>query len=183
MIHLTDIIPRGRISFDNRERREPWSRQHGRRPAMSAPVDSPVSEADQLKAEALAHSFFPIVSQEELRQSGPRIYLEGEGARLFDVDGKSYLDLMSGQTRANSLGYGNHEIARAVYEQLATLHYVGTRSNIAEPTIHLATNIARHTPGTLDRIFFVSGGSEAVESALKIARQYQQANGKPRAQK
>ncbi len=150
---------------------------------MSAPVDSPVSEADQLKAEALAHSFFPIVSQEELRQSGPRIYLEGEGARLFDVDGKSYLDLMSGQTRANSLGYGNHEIARAVYEQLATLHYVGTRANIAEPTIHLATNIARHTPGTLDRLFFVSGGSEAVESALKIARQYQQANGKPRAQK
>ena len=150
---------------------------------MSAPTDAPVSDADRLKAEAIAHTLFPLMSQADLHATGPRIYLEGEGARLVDANGTSYLDMTSAHTRANSLGYGNHEIARAVYEQLATVHYVGTRNNSSEPAIRLASKIAEKTPGDLDRLFFVSGGSEAVESALKIAKQYQLANGKPRAQK
>ena len=55
---------------------------------------------------------------------------------------------------------------------------------MTEPTIHLATRIAELAPGRLSKVFFVSGGSEAVESAFKIAKQYHQANGKkPRAYK
>ena len=91
---------------------------------------------------AWEHSIFPLIQIEELRKRGPMIWTEGEGVGLADIDGNSYLDMMSSHTRANSLGYGNEEIARAVYEQLRTLHYVGTVDNLAEPTIELAAKIA-----------------------------------------
>jgi adenosylmethionine-8-amino-7-oxononanoate aminotransferase len=139
---------------------------------------------EQLKAQADAHYLVPLASKEDVARDGLRIYVEGEGTRLTDVNGKSYLDMMSAHTRANSLGYGNHEIARAVYEQLVTLHYVGSRINIAEPTIRLGTKVAELAPGDLSKIVFTSGGSEAVESALKLAKMYHIAAGrKPKATK
>lgn len=138
----------------------------------------------EMVAEAFEHLIFPLIPAAEVKESGPRIYLEGEGLRLTDSTGKTYLDMMSSHTRANALGYGNEEIAMAVYEQLRTLHYVGTVANLAEPTIDLATKIASLAPKGLERILFVSGGSEAVESALKLAKQYQIGSGKkPRAYK
>lgn len=139
---------------------------------------------DQLKAEAAEHYTVPLASKADVARDGLRIYVEGEGTRLIDVDGKSYLDMTSAHTRANSLGYGNHEIARAVYEQLATLHYIGSRNNVAEPTIHLGAKVAELAPGDLSKIIFTSGGSEAVESALKLAKSYHLAAGrKPKATK
>ncbi|MCP5118361.1 MAG: aspartate aminotransferase family protein, partial [bacterium] len=93
------------------------------------------------------------------------------------------LDMISAHTRANTLGYGNTEIARAVGEQLATAHYVGTRNNLAEPTVRLAAKLAELAPGKLSKSMFVSGGSEAVETAIKLAKHYQQQRGKPRAYK
>ena len=83
-----------------------------------------VSEAEALEQAALAHCVFPLVPMTEVHRYGPRIYVRGEGVRLWDADGREYLDMMSSHTRANSLGYGNREIASAVGEQLATLHYV-----------------------------------------------------------
>jgi adenosylmethionine-8-amino-7-oxononanoate aminotransferase len=98
--------------------------------------------------------------------------------------GRSYLDMMSSHTRANSLGYGCEEIARAVYEQLRKVHYVGTYDNFVEPAVVLAKKLAELTPGALSQVMFVSGGSEAVEAALKLAKQYQTQSGrKPRAYK
>jgi adenosylmethionine-8-amino-7-oxononanoate aminotransferase len=139
---------------------------------------------DQLKAEAAEHYTVPLASKADVARDGLRIYVEGEGTRLIDVDGRSYLDMTSAHTRANSLGYGNHEIARAVYEQLATLHYIGSRNNVAEPTIHLGAKVAELAPGDLNKIIFTSGGSEAVESALKLAKSYHLAVGrKPKATK
>jgi len=92
--------------------------------------------------------------------------------------------MMGLHTRANSLGYGNEEIARAVYEQLRGLHYIGTVGNLSEPTIRLATKLAELAPGRLSKVMFVSGGSEAVETAIKLAKQYHIATGrKPRAYK
>ena len=138
----------------------------------------------QLIADAFDHLIFPLIETAEVKESGPRVYVEGEGLRLTDLDGKTYLDMMSSHTRANALGYGNEEIAAAVYEQLRTLHYVGTVSNLAEPTIQLATKVASLMPAGLERMLFVSGGSEAVESALKLAKQYQVTSGnKPRSYK
>jgi putrescine aminotransferase len=144
----------------------------------------PPADGAQLTAEAFDHLIFPLIPVADVKESGPRVYVEGEGVRLTDVNGKTYLDMMSSHTRANALGYGNEEIAAAVYEQLRNLHYVGTVSNLAEPTIQLATKVASLAPGDLERILFVSGGSEAVESAFKLAKQHQMASGnKPRAYK
>jgi len=92
--------------------------------------------------------------------------------------------MMSAHTRANTLGYGNKEIASAVGAQIGKLHYIGTRHNFAEPTIRLARKLAELAPGDLSKTMFVSGGSEAVETALKLARQYHLKRGvKPRAYK
>src|SRR4051794_27656572 len=136
-----------------------------------------------LKAEALEHCIFPLIQTDEVRRDGPRIYVRGEGVRLRDAEGHEYLDMMSSHTRANSLGYGNSEIATAVAKQLELLHYVGTVNNFAEPTIQLAAKIADLAPNGLSKVLFVNDGSEAVEAAIKIAKQYHTHTGKPKATK
>jgi len=139
---------------------------------------------DDLRRTALDHCIVPLATMHEVYEGNLHIYAKGDGITLTDVDGRSYLDLMSAGTRANSLGYGNREIAQAVADQLATLHYVGTVTNLTEPAIRLAAKLAELTPGRLAKTLFVSGGSEAVEAAFKLARQYHVATGrKPRAYK
>jgi adenosylmethionine-8-amino-7-oxononanoate aminotransferase len=139
--------------------------------------------ARDLMAEAMAHCVFPLAQMEEVRRDGPTVYVHGDGVRLTDVNGRQYLDMMSSHTRANSLGYGNQEIAAAVARQLEQLHYVGTVSNLAPPTIELAAKVAELTPDGLEKVLFVNDGSEAVEAAIKIAKQYHAHTGKPRANK
>jgi adenosylmethionine-8-amino-7-oxononanoate aminotransferase len=142
------------------------------------------SNADELTLLAFEHCIFPLAETRSVHEEGPRIYVRGEGVRLTDIHGVTRLDMMSSHTRANSLGYGNREIAEAVFDQMARLHYVGTTSHLAEPTIRLAARIAGHAPGRLSRVAFTSGGSESVETALKLAKQYQKESGrKPRAYK
>lgn len=141
-------------------------------------------DPSQAIADAFAHIVFPLIHTADVRDFGPNIYVRGEGVRITDIHGNTYLDLMSSHTRANTLGYGNEEIARAVYEQLRALHYVGTVNNLTGPAIQLAKKIAELAPGRLSRIMFVSGGSEAVETAIKMAKQYHiHAGRKPRAYK
>jgi adenosylmethionine-8-amino-7-oxononanoate aminotransferase len=142
-----------------------------------------VVPTDDLIAEALAHCVFPLAPMEDLRREGPTVYVRGDGVRLTDLGGREYLDMMSSHTRANSLGYGNAEIASAVARQLEQLHFVGTVTNLAPPTIQLAAKIARLAPDGLSKVLFVNDGSEAVEAAIKIARQYHAHAGKPRAHK
>jgi putrescine aminotransferase len=152
---------------------------------VSVSAHEPVPlDPGQATADAFDHLIFPLIHTADIRDFGPNIYVKGEGVRITDVNGVTYLDMMSSHTRANTLGYGNEEIARAVYDQLRTLHYVGTVNNLAGPTIQLAKKVASLAPGRLSRVIFVSGGSEAVETALKIARQYHvNAGRKPRAYK
>ena len=139
---------------------------------------------DELSRLAFQHCIFPLANMDEVRQNGPNIYVKGEGVELTDHKGRVYLDMMSSHTRANSLGYGSLEIARAVYDQLARLHYAGTVDNFVEPAVRLAAKLADLSPGKLDTVMYVSGGSEAVEAALKLAKQYHIHNGrKPRAHK
>ena len=139
------------------------------------------SPADVERA-AWDHTLFPLVPIDQLRASGPRIWASGEGVRLTDVHGRTYLDMMSATTRANSLGYGNAEVADAVAGQLRTMHYGGTVTNLSLPAVDLMATLAEVAPGDLNRVVLTSGGSESVETALKLARQYQHASGnKPRA--
>ncbi len=137
-----------------------------------------------LERDAFEHCLFPLADAADVRRDGPTIYVRGEGVELEDVHGRRVLDMMSSHTRANSLGYGNAEIAQAVYDQMVAVHYVGTQANFVPATVELAGKLAALTPGRLAKCMFVSGGSEAVEAALKLAKQYHVNRGaKPRAHK
>lgn len=132
---------------------------------------------------AMEHCVFPLAPVEDVEKEGIRVYTHGKGVRVTDVQGREYIDMMSSHARANSLGYGNEEIADAVANQLKQMHYAGTVNNLAPATVQLAEKIAELTPDGLEKVVFVSGGSEAVESAIKIAKQYHLHSGKPRAHK
>jgi len=102
----------------------------------------------------------------------PPIIVRGDGCYLEDVNGKRYLDALAGLFSVN-LGYGyGEEIGQAALEQMRELPFY-TNWTYAHPrAIELAAEVASLAPGDLNRVFFVSGGSEAVESAWKLARQY-----------
>ena len=94
-----------------------------------------------------------------------------EGVYLWDVDGKRYLDGSSGAMVSN-IGHSNQNVLNAMRQQMDKATF-GYRLHFeTEPSERLATKTASLTPEGLDRVFFVSGGSEAVESAIKLARQY-----------
>jgi adenosylmethionine-8-amino-7-oxononanoate aminotransferase len=110
----------------------------------------------------------------------PPIIVRGEGCYLEDIDGKRYLDALAGLF-AVQIGYSyGGEIGQAALEQMRELPFY-TNWTYAHPrAIELAHEVAQLTPGDLNRVFFVSGGSEAVESAWKLARQYHLARGERR---
>ncbi|MBM3226806.1 MAG: aspartate aminotransferase family protein [Candidatus Tectomicrobia bacterium] len=112
-------------------------------------------------------------------QEGKRIIVSGQGCLLKDIEGKEYLDGLAGLWLVN-VGHGRQEIAAAMAAQASTLAYASSSQTTTVPAIHLATRLAELTPGDLSTVFFCSGGSEAVESALKIARQYQYLAGFPK---
>lgn len=107
----------------------------------------------------------------------PTLLVRGEGSRVWDQDGKQYIDALAGLFCVNA-GYGRHEIAEAVAAQLHELPYAAPFSFPSLPQIQLAGQLAQLSPmGPKTRSFFVSGGSEAVETALKLAKAYQRRRG------
>jgi adenosylmethionine-8-amino-7-oxononanoate aminotransferase len=106
------------------------------------------------------------------------IIVRGEGCYVYDAYGKRYLDGLSSLYCTN-IGHGRADIAQAGADQAKELGYFNCWSYAHPPAIELAARIASLAPGDLNRVFFTSGGSEAVESALKLARQYFKAVGKP----
>jgi adenosylmethionine-8-amino-7-oxononanoate aminotransferase len=108
------------------------------------------------------------------------IIMRGEGCYLEDSNGKRYLDALAGLF-AVQVGYSyGEEMGQAALEQMRELPFYTNWSYAHPRAIELAHEIAQLTPGDLNRVFFVSGGSEAVESAWKLARQYHQARGERR---
>jgi adenosylmethionine-8-amino-7-oxononanoate aminotransferase len=107
--------------------------------------------------------------------AAPPIIVRGDGCYLEDSEGKRYLDALAGLFSVN-LGYGyGEEIGQAALDQMRELPFY-TNWTYAHPrAIELAAEVASLAPGELNRVFFCSGGGEAVESAWKLARQYYQA--------
>jgi adenosylmethionine-8-amino-7-oxononanoate aminotransferase len=99
------------------------------------------------------------------------VAVRGEGAYLIDRDGKRYLDA-SGGAAVSCLGHSDTEVVRAIQEQLARLPFAHTSFFTNEPMEALAEALVSRAPANLQRVYFVSGGSEAMEAALKLARQY-----------
>ncbi len=108
------------------------------------------------------------------------VIVRGEGCYLYDDDGKRYLDALAGLF-AVQIGYSHgEEMGQAALEQMRELPFYTNWSYAHPRAIELASELAELAPGDLNRAFFVSGGSEAVESAWKLARQYHMANGERR---
>jgi len=110
----------------------------------------------------------------------PPIIVRGDGCYLEDSDGKRYLDALAGLF-AVQIGYSyGDEVGQAAHAQMRELPFYTNWSYAHPRAIELAHEIAELTPGDLNRVFFVSGGSEAVESAWKLARQYHLSRGERR---
>ena len=109
---------------------------------------------------------------------GIQVIERGEGCYVYDSTGKRYLDGLAGLF-CNAIGHGRHELAEAAASQAATLGFFPIWTYAHPTAIELAAKLAGYAPGDLNRVFFTSGGSEAVESAWKLARAYWKAVGKP----
>lgn len=97
--------------------------------------------------------------------------VQGEGVYIIDRTGKRYLDA-SGGAAVSCLGHGDPKIVEAITNQLERLEFAHTGFFSSVPAEALAELLIKEAPGDLDRVYFVSGGSEAVEAAIKLARQY-----------
>ena len=110
----------------------------------------------------------------------PPVIVRGEGCYLWDTDGKRYLDALAGLFSVN-IGYSyGEEIGQAALAQMRELPFYTNWSYAHPRAIELAATLAELAPPDVNRAFFVSGGSEAVESAWKLARQYHAARGERR---
>jgi adenosylmethionine-8-amino-7-oxononanoate aminotransferase len=97
--------------------------------------------------------------------------VRGEGIEIVDRDGKRYLDA-SGGAAVSCLGHDHPRVIEAIQAQVARLAYAHTSFFTSEPAEALADHLIERAPEGIDRVYYVSGGSEAVEAALKMARQY-----------
>ena len=133
-------------------------------------------ETDRLRELALKHLWMHNADWSQMAQADePLVIVEGNGLRVRDSSGKTWIDVNGGYASV-AVGYGRHEIADAAYRQMKEITYFPQRC--ANPsTIQLAARLAELTPADLNRSFLVSGGSEANETALKIARAYQHRRG------
>lgn len=108
-----------------------------------------------------------------------RVLVEGQGCIVKDIEGNEYIDGLAGLWLVN-VGHGRREIGDAMAVQAGKLAYSSSTQATTIPTIQLATLLSEITPGDLSTVFFCSGGSEAVESAIKIAKQYHYYCGEPK---
>ena len=102
----------------------------------------------------------------------------GDGCYLIDETGKRYFD-GSGGAAVSCLGHSNERVKQAIKDQVDQLAFAHTGFFTSDPAEELADLLIANAPGDLDRVYFVSGGSEAVEAAIKLARQYHLENGEP----
>ncbi|HEU4427747.1 MAG TPA: aminotransferase class III-fold pyridoxal phosphate-dependent enzyme [Myxococcota bacterium] len=127
------------------------------------------------KTPSLDHFWLPFTPNRAFKRE-PRLFARAEGVHYFTPEGRRILDGCSGLF-CTPLGHGRREIADAVHEQLLTLDYTPTFTRAHPKAFELATRIAQFTPAGLDRVFFANSGSEAVDSAMKIALAYHRARG------
>lgn len=132
-----------------------------------------------LKALALEHVIPHFANNTMLQTTGPRIFDRGEGCYLFDITGKPYLDTFA-SLLTTICGHHRPEVAAAITAQMNRLEFFPNYEDAyTVPLIELAAKLADITPGDLSSSFFVNSGSEANETAIKIARQYHLHNGEP----
>jgi adenosylmethionine-8-amino-7-oxononanoate aminotransferase len=129
-------------------------------------------------ANATDHLWMHFTRMGSYRDGEVPTIVRGEGAYVWDAQGRRYLDGLAGLFVVN-VGHGRTELAEAAAKQAAELAFFPLWSYAHPTAIELAERIAALTPGDLNRVFFTTGGSDAVESAWKLARAYFKRTGKP----
>lgn len=138
---------------------------------------TPLETKSELLARDKAHLIHPLHSP-SLHQKG-HVWVRGEGARLYDIDGKEYIDGLSGLWNV-SAGHGRKEMAEAAFDQMSTLAYCsGYTGSTNQPAIELAERLSQWAYPAINRFFFTSGGGESSDSSFKTARYYWRLKGKP----
>jgi 4-aminobutyrate---pyruvate transaminase len=129
----------------------------------------------------IAHMFHPVTNLHRHKKSGPLVLVSGNGARVTDSKGKTYLDGFAGLWNVN-VGHGRAELAEIARDQMARLAFQPTFFGLATPpAIELSSKLASILPQ--QHFQFTSGGAESNETALKIARYFWALSGKPLKQK
>lgn len=125
------------------------------------------------------HHLHPFTNTGALNKKGARVITKGEGVYLWDSEGQKILDGMAGLWCVN-MGYGRKELVEAATKQMNELAYYNTFFQTTHtPAADLAKEIASVTPDGLNRIFFANSGSEAIDTIIRLVRQYWNIKGKP----
>jgi adenosylmethionine-8-amino-7-oxononanoate aminotransferase len=142
--------------------------------AMTAQTGTAVS----LQEKAKRHLWMHFTRMGGYEHADVPIITRGEGCYVWDEHGNRYLDALSALFCVN-IGHGRADVVQAGADQAKELGFFTNWTFAHPPAIELATRVAALAPGELNRVFFTSGGSEAVETAVKLARQYHKVTGKP----
>jgi putrescine---pyruvate transaminase len=136
--------------------------------------------ANFLKENNARHMWHPMANAGDMRANPPKIINSARGVEITDIDGHTVLDAVGGLWNVN-LGYSCEPVKKAIRDQLDDLPYYSTfRGTSNAPVIELSFELAEFfKPDGLTRSFFTSGGSDSVETALRLARQYHKINGQP----
>jgi adenosylmethionine-8-amino-7-oxononanoate aminotransferase len=132
----------------------------------------------ELQEKAKRHLWLHFTRMSSYADQDVPVIVRGEGQYVFDQNGKRYLDGLAGLF-VSQIGHGRTEVAEAAARQASELAYFPLWSYAHPQAIELAERLAVMAPGDLNRVFFTSSGSEAVESAWKLAKQYFKAVGQP----
>lgn len=131
----------------------------------------------KLKRQALDHLWMPYTQWTNLKaDGGPTVLVKAEGCRVWDSEGKPYLDGISA-LEASIVGHRNPEIIAEASRQMTELDFMDVFRYANPAAIQLAAKLAEIAPGNLSKVHFTPGGSEAVDTAIKMARQYHCLNG------
>jgi adenosylmethionine-8-amino-7-oxononanoate aminotransferase len=134
-------------------------------------------EAD-LQQKAKDHLWMHFTRQSVVEEHGAPIIVKGEGHHIWDSKGKKYIDGLSGLFVVNA-GHGRERLADAAAKQAKELAFFPIWSYAHPKAIELADRLASYAPGDLNRVFFSTGGGEAVETAFKLAKYYWKLQGQP----
>ncbi len=145
---------------------------------MASTEEAVRTESSSLQELGRRHLWMHFTRMSAYQDQEIPIITRGEGCYVYDEHGNRYLDGLSALFCVN-IGHGRGDIVQAGADQARELGFFTNWSYAHPRSIELAARVAGLAPGSLNRVFFTSGGSEAVESALKLARQYHKVTGKP----
>ncbi|MFC7218268.1 aspartate aminotransferase family protein [Streptomyces polyrhachis] len=141
-------------------------------------MGSKIAVSKDLNRTAYDHLWMHFTRMSSYAENPVPTIVRGEGTNIYDSNGKRYIDGLAGLFVVNA-GHGRHELAETAYKQAQELAFFPIWSYAHPAAIELAERLAHYAPGDLNKVFFTTGGGEAVETAWKLAKQYHKLTGNP----